>query len=107
MKIKKCDNVIERLGLDRLRDKYLHLSRGLLPYNTDKNYKLSHSFDSKCTEEIEFPKDVIGIKGVKIEIERVTNLKTEGDVEIRIGWKYDIGHTELSMERAFKMKTNS
>jgi len=28
--IKRCDNVIEKLGLDRLRDTYFHNSRNLL-----------------------------------------------------------------------------
>jgi hypothetical protein len=40
--IKRCDNVVESLGLDHLRDKYLYLSREFLSSNIQKTYNESH-----------------------------------------------------------------
>ena len=40
--IKRCDNVVESLGLDHLRDKYLYLSREVLSSNIQKTYKEPH-----------------------------------------------------------------
>jgi len=82
--------------LDRLRDKYLYLSRKDLSSKIQKTYKDSYSCIGNSDLDIKFPADVIGIKGFEITIEKVTELKTEGDIEIQVDWMYDIGHTSLS-----------
>ena len=102
--IKRCDNVIEKLGLDRLRDTYFHNSRNLLDEKDQKRYTYAIDYESNDNKvDITIPENVIGIKSVVITIESIDGVDQNEDVQIQVDWQYDLGYTELSTPRYFKI----